>query len=646
MPEWLVLLGRLIGYLAPYRARVVLAYSAMLCVTLLTLIVPAVLAWVVDVALSDAPASAIGPPAWLPGSEAIQTWAIGTGSELLLWAAGGLLALAALRGVFSFVQLYVGVWLSQQVAFDLRGAYFDAVENQAFSFHDRTQTGDLMARAVGDISKAQAFVGEGLLEAINTPLLFLGTIAVLFSIAPPLAAVTAVPLLVLVWVTIRFGRIIEPRFKAVQDQEGVISTRAQENFTGARVVKAFAREPHEIERFDEENEIFLDRRIEVIAGFAEFFPTMTAIVTAAIAVVLWVGGGMVLRGEMTIGTLVGFNFWVLMLAQPTQNLGFLVNRGAEAIAAARRLFEILDAPRPIRPPTDPIALPTIEGRVRFDNVTFGYDTARPVLHDIDLTVGPNQVVALFGATGSGKTSLVSLIARFYDVTEGAVSVDDVDVRRLELPALRRRIGFVRQDAFLFSSSIRDNIAYGLAGRPSSASDGTGTNETAMPVDEELLVAAAKAAQAHAFITALPAGYDTLVGERGVTLSGGQRQRIAIARALVTRPRILVLDDALSAVDTETESRIQEALVEWMRGRTTFVIAQRLLSLQHADLVVVLDEGRIVERGSHDELVQAGGRYQRVYELQLQEQVEASDAARDSADDAPERADAARDGGGT
>jgi ATP-binding cassette subfamily B protein len=401
----------------------------------------------------------------------------------------------------------------------------------------------------------------------------------------------------------------------------VISTRAQENFTGARVVKAFAREAHEIERFDTENDIFLERRIKVIAGFAEFFPTMTAIVTATIGIVLWVGGRMVLSGEMSVGTLVGFTFWVLMLAQPTQNLGFLVNRGAEAIAAARRLFEVLDAPRLLVPPAQPVPLGTPEGRVQFENVSFGYDPKRPVLHEIDLDVGPDRIVALFGATGSGKTSLVSLISRFYDATSGRVLVDGHDVRDLSLTELRRHVGFVRQDSFLFSSTIRENIAYGLQGRPRV--DGDAGEE---PVEEALLVAAAKAAQAHDFITALPAGYDTLVGERGVTLSGGQRQRIALARALVTRPRILVLDDALNAVDTETEARIQRSLTAWMRGRTTFVIAQRLLSLKHADQVIVLDDGRIVERGSHDELVRAGGRYQRVYELQLREQEEAAELA--------------------
>jgi len=621
MPEWLIILRRLVGYLAPYRARVVVAYGAMTMVTLLTLIVPSVIAWVVDLALSPASDGAIGPPGWMPGSAQLQAWASDQGLTLLIWAAGALLLLAALRGLFSFGQLFLGVWLSQQVAYDLRNQYFDAVEHQSFNFHDRNQTGDLMARAVGDISKAQAFVGEGLLEAINTPLLFIGTVAILFSIEPSLAAVTTLPLLVLLFVTMRFGRIIEPRFKAVQDQEGVISTRAQENFTGARVVKAFAREPHEIERFDTENDIFLERRIKVIAGFAEFFPTMTAIVTATIGIVLWVGGGMVLSSEMSVGTLVGFTFWVLMLAQPTQNLGFLVNRGAEAIAAARRLFEVLDAPRLLVPPAQPVPLGTPEGRVQFENVSFGYDPQRPVLHDIDLDVGPDRIVALFGATGSGKTSLVSLVSRFYDATSGRVLVDGHDVRDLSLTELRRHVGFVRQDAFLFSSTIRENIAYGLQGRPRV--DGDAGEE---PVEEDLLVAAAKAAQAHDFITALPAGYDTLVGERGVTLSGGQRQRLALARALVTRPRILVLDDALNAVDTETEARIQRALTAWMRGRTTFVIAQRLLSLKHADQVIVLDDGRIVERGSHEELVRAGGRYQRVYELQLREQEEAAGLA--------------------
>jgi ATP-binding cassette, subfamily B, multidrug efflux pump len=458
-----------------------------------------------------------------------------------------------------------------------------------------------MSRAIGDISKVQQFIGEGLLEAVNIPLLFGAVAVTLVAIDARLALVVLAPLVVLLAVTTRFGRVIEPRFKAVQDQEGVLSTRAQENFTGARVVRAFAREPWETERFRAANDEFYHRRIAVVSAFADYFPAMTGIVAFGMVLLLWFGGRQVLAGTITVGTLVSFQFWLVMLAGPTQNLGFLVNRAGEAVASARRFFEVIDTPSATAERPDAVALGPLAGRVDFEQVSFAYGD-RPVLHDISFTAEPNQVVALFGPTGSGKTSVVNLIPRFYDVAAGAVRVDGVDVRDVTLDSLRGQVAMVLQDTFLFSATIRDNIAYGR-----------------LDADDAAVVAAARAARAHEFIVALPDGYDTLIGERGVTLSGGQRQRIAIARALVTQPRILILDDAMSAVDTHTEHEIRTALAELMRGRTTFVIAQRLLTLKRADQILVLDGGRIVERGTHDELVAAGGLYARIYDVQLRDQ---------------------------
>ncbi len=610
MPDSLDIAARLLSTLRPYLRTVVIAYGAMIAVTGLTLAVPAVIVWVVDVALTPIggrTTDLVAVPNWLPFGSRIEDFARSSGNEILIWAGVTIVAIAIVRSLLAFFQLYLGLWLNNRVAYDLRNRYFAHLQRLPFRFHDSTQTGDLMSRAVSDISKIQNFVGDGLLEAVNIPVLFIGVGAVLFGLDPGLSLVAIVPILLLALVTVRFGRIIEPLFKAVQDQEGALSTRAQENFTGARVVKAFARERWEIERFDEANEVFFERRIKVIAGFADFFPTMAAIITATVALVLWFGTPRVLAGELTIGTLIGFNFWVLTLAQPTQNLGFLVNRAAEAIASGRRLFEILDTESDIKERPDPVVLQQLDGRVTFEAVDFAYGPDGPqVLHGVSFEAEPNQVVAIFGPTGSGKSSLIHLIPRFYDVTAGRVLVDGHDVRDVSLSSLRSQVGIVLQDAFLFSTTVRENIAYGARyGR-------------VQPSEKEI-VAAATAARADEFIDAMPDGYDTLIGERGITLSGGQRQRLAIARALVMKPRVLILDDAMSAVDTETEHEIQTALRVVMRGRTTFVIAHRLLSLKHADQILVIESGRIVERGTHDELVAGGGLYSRIYELQLREQ---------------------------
>jgi len=604
---------RLLGFLRPYRAQAALAYASMVVVTGLNLAMPAVLGWVVDVALvPSAGGDGASFPAWLPGAGQLQAAAAGDGRALLVGAAALLVAIAVLRALFAFAQLFLSAWLGERTAYDIRNRYFRHVQHLSFGFHDRSQTGDLMSRAITDIQKVRQFLGDGLVEAVNIPVLFGLVFVILLRLHAGLALVAMLPMLLLTLLTLRFSQIIEPRFKAVQEQEGVLSARAQENFSGMRVIKAFAREPHEIERFGEENEAFYRRRIRVISAFADYFPAMSAVALLAMVAVIWVGGNMVLAGTLTLGTLVSFNLYVVMLAAPAQNLGFLVNRAGEAVAGGRRLFEILDTASDIQEKPYAVALPTIAGHVRFENVCFGYGD-RQVLRDVSFDAPPNTIVALFGPTGSGKSTVVSLIPRFYDADRGTVRMDGHDVRDVTLDSLRGQVATVLQETFLFSATIRDNVAFG---RPDAT-------------DEEV-EDAARAARAHEFITALPEGYQTLIGERGITLSGGQRQRIAIARALLTDPRVLVLDDATSAVDTETEHEIQAALGELMRGRTTFVIAQRLLTLKRADVVLVMDDGAIVERGTHDELVAAGGLYGRIYDLQLRDQETLAESDRGAA----------------
>jgi len=448
-------------------------------------------------------------------------------------------------------------------------------------------------------------------DLANISILLVASLAIMFAASPRLTVLALLPIPVLVAVNVRFGfgqRILSKR---AQDQMGVLSTTLQENLTGVRVVKAFAREAHEIDKFNFQNRLYLGHRLAITRSWASTFPLMNFLIAASTAIILWFGGQDVMAGSLTIGTLVAFNSYVLLLTLPVARLGFLVNLLSGAVASADRLFEILNRPSAVQETRGALVLDTLRGDVRFEHVEFAYgdisgvsNIGREVLHDVSFDARPDQIVALMGPTGSGKTTVMNLIPRFYDVLAGSITVDGIDIRGVTLDSLRRQIGIVLQETFLFSTSIRLNIAY--------------SNRQA-PLED--IIAAAKAARAHDFIMELPDGYDTRIGERGVTLSGGQRQRVAIARALLKNPRILILDDSLSNVDTETEFLIQQALAVLMKGRTTFVIAQRLITLKNADQILVLDHGRIVQRGTHDSLLQEGGLYRRIYDLQLRDQEE-------------------------
>jgi ATP-binding cassette subfamily B protein len=435
-------------------------------------------------------------------------------------------------------------------------------------------------------------------------------VVLLFLDNPQLAAIALIPMVPLLLVTTSFGRRVGDLFYNIDKAMGDLSTRLQENVSGVQVVRAFAREPYEVQRFNQRNRRLYETRLTVIQQWSRVMPTSHFLVAMSTVLILWFGGNMVLRGEMTLGEVVAFNSYLLLMAEPARQLVMLVNTAGEASAGIQRIFEVLEEEAEIQSPPDAFELSTITGQIELRNVCFRYHHEETVaLEDIDLMVEPNQVVALIGPTGSGKTSLINLIPRFYDATEGAVLVDGIDVRQVELRSLRRQIGIVLQTSLLFSDTIRANIAYG---RPDAE------------LDEVIEVA--KVAQAHDFILEMPQGYDTEIGERGVTLSGGQRQRIAIARALLLDPRILILDDSTSSVDTQTERLIQKALDQLMEGRTTFIIAQRLSSVRRADLILVLEHGRIVERGTHEALLSQDGLYREIYDLQLrgQEELEVGD----------------------
>jgi ATP-binding cassette subfamily B protein len=478
-----------------------------------------------------------------------------------------------------------------------------------------------MSRCTEDVSALSRFVGQGAVELLNVILLVAGIVFLLIRESVPLTLVGLGPLLVLAGVTYYLGTLIGPLFLRVDQALGDVSAAVQENLSGVQVVRAFARELFEKDKFAQANRRLYDARVVIVGTWGVFMPTMTILVMCSTALILWFGGSMVVAGTLSLGEVVAFNAYLLLLAAPVQQLGFVVNTAGEAIAGGQRIFEILDLHEEIKSPPRPAPWSALTGHVKFEAVSFSYHVdrrglsappenaprTRAALHDVSFEAQPNQVIALIGPTGSGKTSLINLIPRFYDATAGRVLVGQrdggrCDVRATDLKALRSQIGIVLQTSLLFSTTIRENIAYGR-----------------VEASEAEVVAAAKAARAHDFILSFPKGYETVVGERGVTLSGGQRQRIAIARALLMDPRILILDDATSSVDTQTEYLIQQALNTLMQGRTTFVIAQRLSTVKRADQILVLQAGRIVQRGRHADLVAVPGLYQEIYNLQLKDQ---------------------------
>jgi ATP-binding cassette subfamily B protein len=569
---------RLLAYLKPYPKEVTLAYGSMLISTLLNLIVPQVLKGAIDRGLAE--------------------------MRILLVSSSVILALAILKGIVAFGKRYYGEWMSIRVAYDLRNVFYDKVQRLPFAFHNRSQTGDMMSRATSDINEVEQFVGVGLMELVATVLVLIGIISAMFYESVGLALLALLPMPVLIYTTLRFARIVLPMFKSIQEQMGVLSTVMQESLTGIRVVKAFAREFYELQKFNRENDIWFNRRHRVIKAWGNNWPLFTLLVALSVFLLLWVGGPQVIHEKITVGSLFAMISYVLMLNGPVQNLGFFANLAATASASAERFFEIIDTPNELEDQPGAIVLNKVRGEVSFENVAFYYREGEPTLKKIDFIAEPGQVIALIGPTGSGKSTIINLIPRFYDPTHGCVRVDGYDLREVAIASLRTQIGVVLQDPFLFSTTIAENIAYGRK-------DAT----------QEEIVEASKAAYTHNFIMDFPKGYETKVGERGVTLSGGQKQRIAIARALLMDPRILLLDDSTSSVDIETEHLIQKALERLMKGRTTFIIAQRLLTLKNANLILVLDQGEIVQRGTHAELLAEEGLYREIYDYQLRDQDE-------------------------
>jgi ATP-binding cassette subfamily B protein len=572
------ILLRCFGYLRPYWRLTVGAYLIILVVNALALTIPQLIRWIVD--------------------EGIGGQDIG----LLTWAVLALLGLTLLKGVLSFVQ---GRWTeiaSQGVAYDLRNAIHHKLSELSFSYHDHAETGQLLSRAVQDVERIRFLTGRAVLRLVEGITLLLGTMAVLLWMNPGLAPLALATIPVLIYVAFRFGRRFRPLSLEIQQQLAVLTTRLEQNLRGARVAKAFSQEGAEIARFDRENDHWFALSLQAVRMRSFTVPLIDLIASLGTVFVIWYGGSLVIRGQLTLGELVAFSTYLSLLVVPLRRVGVIIPVLAIAAAAGERVFEILDSASEVQDAPDAIPLAPVRGHVRFDHVSFAYFGRHQVLRDITLEALPGQVIALLGATGSGKSTIINLIPRFYDPSQGSITIDSYDIRQVTLNSLRDQIGIVLQETTLFAATIRENIAFGCP----DAGEGD-------------IVAAAKAAQAHQFIMETPHGYDTEVGERGVTLSGGQKQRIAIARALLKNPSILILDDATSSVDTETERLIQMALERLMQGRTSFVIAQRLSTVRLADLILVLEKGRIAARGTHEELLRTSGLYAEIYHRQLQPQ---------------------------
>jgi ABC-type multidrug transport system fused ATPase/permease subunit len=521
-----------------------------------------------------------------------------------LWPLAGAIAVAGLlRLAFSVVRRLVAGRVSLGVEFDLRNLMYGHLQSLELGFFDGQQTGQLMSRATVDLQAVRFFLGYGLIFMTQAALTILIAAGVMIAVNPLLALVALAPMPWVIWVAARYGRLNRPASQEVQQRIAELTAEAEENVSGVRVVKGFAQEHRQLRRFHHSVHRVFDQSMVSTRLRAFYNPYIGFLPQLGLAAIILVGGRQAIEGSISIGDFVAFYGYVLMLTGPVRMLGVSLGMAQRAIASGNRIFEILDREPRLTSPPDAPELPAGGGQVELRGVSFAHEGTAPVLRDIDLTVEAGHTVALVGATGAGKTTLVNLIPRLYDPTEGAVLVDGADLRTVDLTSLRREVALVSDDAFLFSASLRENVAYA---RPDAT-------------DAEVEDAARRAGLAEV-VAELPDGYATRVGERGLTLSGGQRQRVAIARALLAQPRILILDDATSSVDATTESRIKEALREVMEGRTTFVIAHRLSTLALADEIVVLDGGRIVAQGSHDELVEASPLYAEIAERGLPDQV--------------------------
>ncbi|REE88594.1 ATP-binding cassette subfamily B protein [Paenibacillus taihuensis] len=505
-----------------------------------------------------------------------------------------------LKGCLQFLSGFFGGRLGNRVAFRLRNACYTKLQSLSFQYYDTAKTGDLMSRLTADLEAVRNFIGFGFAQIFNMVLMVVFGASMMLSIHWQLTLITLITMPVLVFVALKFERLIHPAFREMRQAMSHLTTAVQENITGVRTVKSFARESFEMDKFSTRSDSYKKNQIAASGLWGKYFPVMELLSSLCAVILLIAGGTLVIRGSITLGQMVAFFSMLWYIIGPMWSMGFLINNFTQSKASGERLVELLNEYVHVKDVESPIVLDekNVKGHVEFNNVTFNFADKAPAITDVNLDAKPGMVIGLLGATGSGKSTIIQLLMRAYNVKTGSITLDGTDIRNISIESLRSQIATVFQETFLFSCSIRDNIAYAMKN---------------VSMDE--IIKAAKLAKAHDFIMELPEGYDTIVGERGMGLSGGQKQRIAIARALIKNPRILILDDATSAVDMETEHEIQAGFSELMAGRTTFIIAHRISSLRHADEILVLDKGNVVQRGQHEQLIAQEGPYLDTYNIQ-------------------------------
>ena len=569
--------ARLLGFLRPYTTSLVV--STVLAVA--SQVAQIALVWVTAHAIDDA----------ITPRDAGKLW-------LFVWT---IIGLGALRAIFMAARRLISGKQALAVEMDMRQGLYAHLVRLSFGFYDRHQTGQLMSRATVDLQGVRFFLGYGLIFFFQNILTVASVTVVLFFFEWKLALIALAITPVLVVLAYRYSHVAHPTLRDVQQKLADVATVAEENIVGVHVVKSFAQEPKEQEKFTDRSEAVFQQTLRANRQRALYVPFISWVPMLAQAAVLLVGARMVTNGQLTVGGFIAFNLYLGMLIMPLRSLGMWIGQAQRATASGERIFQVMDEPEEVADRPGAVPLPAGGGHLRFEGVGFEYMEGRPVLQDIDLELAPGKTIALIGHTGSGKTTLTSLVPRFYDVTSGRITLDGVDVRDVELKSLRHAIGVISQDPFLFSATVRENIMFG-----------------APELEDAEVENIARLAQAHEFVERLRDGYDTVIGERGITLSGGQRQRLAIARALAVDPRVLILDDATASVDASTEARIRVGLREAMRNRTTLIIAHRLSTIALADEIVVLDDGRIAARGTHEELLATSEVYRDIYDHGLLE----------------------------
>jgi len=576
---------RLIVFVRSRWGWLALAFGCLVLGTAFSLIVPKMLGTGIDTALKVTESGFL----WWPMPRETAIWLV----------AGTVVVASAMRGFAEYGQTYLSQVVSQKTSYDIRNAIYERLQRLSFAYHDQAQTGQLMSRATVDVEAIRMFFGMGILGIIQMVIMLVAISCILLLMDWRLALLTLVFMPLIGWRALVFSNRLRPIWLKIQELMATLGTVLEESLTGIRIVKAFSRQKEESRKFSGQATLLYDEHIGVARQMAFNLPLMLFFMGLPTVLILWYGGRLVVDGTMTIGGLTQFILYLSMLVMPVRRLGMMGNLLSRTISAGQRILEVLDTKSAVKEKPGAIEMGKVEGKVAFEGVSFSYNSMAPTLDNVSFSVQPGELVALLGGSGSGKSTIANLLPRFYDVTGGHITIDGTDIRDTTIASLRRNVGIAQQDIFLFSGTIKENIAYG-----------------AVNADMEQIIAVSKAAHLHEFIESLPEGYDTWVGERGLTLSGGEKQRLAIARTLLINPGILILDDSMSSVDAETEHLIRQALSRLIKGRTTFIITHRLPIIKNADLILMLRDGKLVEQGKHSELMAREGLYHQVYQSQL------------------------------